>query len=391
MSFVKENFNLASHSKAVVAIKYSDDGRHMATASADKTANIYDTSNGELVMKLDKEHALGLNDCAWMNGGRYLATASDDKTVKIWDVEVGKAVTTLHVNKSFIYCLAVHPENDMLLTGGHDGSIRLFHAPSRSCLMSFDAHAGAVVSVDYSPESHRNFISGSHDGLVRIWDSANHAACLTSFHCDYSPPVSSARYSPNGKYLLVSTLDDHIRLFPSDDNIGPMTVGPEIPPPKDSAKIVVPGPYRYEPLKVYRGHKQSRYTIQMSFFSGKVKSAQGVSTHAKLIVGGSEDNRVFLWEADTMQIKQQLDGHSGVVLATACNPDENNLQIASASADSTVKMWKWREGSTDGDQTDCGEDDDDGGDKTESSVPAPVSAPEPAADLEGEQIQGQSG
>ena len=27
------------------------------------------------------------------------------------------------------------------------------------------------MSVDYSPESGRDFISGSHDGLVRVWDS----------------------------------------------------------------------------------------------------------------------------------------------------------------------------------------------------------------------------
>ena len=47
----------------------------------------------------------------------------------------------------------------MLLTGAMMAHSTV-PCSSRSCLMSFDAHAGAVVSVDYSPESHRNFISG---------------------------------------------------------------------------------------------------------------------------------------------------------------------------------------------------------------------------------------
>ena len=66
MSFVEEDFECEMHSKTVVALKYSDDGRFLATASADKTANIYDTSNGKLVMVLEKEKSLGLMT-VWMN------------------------------------------------------------------------------------------------------------------------------------------------------------------------------------------------------------------------------------------------------------------------------------------------------------------------------------
>ena len=51
---------------------------------------------------------------------------------------MGKA-DTFHGTKVTYIAWRCNPENDMLLSGGHDGSIRLFHAPSRSCLMSFDA------------------------------------------------------------------------------------------------------------------------------------------------------------------------------------------------------------------------------------------------------------
>ena len=94
--------------------------------------------------------------------------------------------------------------------------------------MNFDAHAGAV-SVDYSPESgSRDFISGSHDGLVRVWDSVNYAACRTSFHCDHSPPVCCAKYT-NGHFITVGTLDDKIRMYPAHDMVHSGSTGPQAP------------------------------------------------------------------------------------------------------------------------------------------------------------------
>ena len=337
MSFTLQS-SLKDHSKAVVALKYDTTGSRLASASADKTAHIYDATTGMILTKLVGEHTYGINDCVWMNDNKYLATASDDKSIKIWDVEMGKAVTTLHGNKSFIYCLAVHPDTQMLLSGGHDGSICLFHAPSRSCLMSFDAHAGAVVSVDYSPECGRDFISGSHDGLVRVWDSVNYAACRTSFHCGHSPPVSCAKYTPNGHFITVGTLDDKIRLYPARDMVHPGSTGPRAPLPAGSKKRVVDTDYRYEPVKMYTGHKQTRYTLQTAMFSG-VLPESGVQR--KLLACGSEDHRVFLWDVDSMECKDKLEGHTDTVLAVACNPNASMLQMASAGADSTVKFWRY--------------------------------------------------
>ena len=339
MSFILQA-SLEEHTKAVVALKYNSTGTRLASASADKSAHIYDATTGKILIKLDSEHTYGINDCVWMNDDRYLATASDDKSIKIWDVEMGKAVTTLHGNKSFIYCLAVNPDTQMLLSGCHDGSIRLFHAPSRGCLMSFDAHAGAVVSVDYSPESGRDFISGSHDGLVRIWDSVNYAACKTSFHPDHSPPVSCAKYTPNGKFITVGTLDDKIRLYPAQDMVGPGSTGPQAPLPAGSKKSLVDKDYRYEPIKMYTGHKQTRYTMQSAIFSGELP---GSGATRKLLACGSEDHKVYLWDIDSMEVQAKLDGHTDTVLAVACNPDASQLQMASAGSDNAVKIWRYEE------------------------------------------------
>jgi len=328
------------NSKSIVSLKYSEDGAMLASAAADKKAHIYDTSTGQVKQVLEGAHSLGLNDCAWI-GQRYLATASDDKCIKIWDVEAGKAVTTLQGSKSYVYTLAVHPDTQMILSGGTDGIIRMWHAPSRSLVMSMSANAGAVVSLEFSPsgagggngnvhESSRDFASGSHDGMVRVWDAANLSACKSSFHCEYSPPVSCVRYTPNGKYLLVSTLDNKHRLFPSNSDM-------------NRSSLV------YEPVREYSGHKNTNYTSQTSFFIGKDSANQAspvsgtrAANSAKFVVSGSDCGSVYAWDIDRGTVEERLTGHSDAVLAVASSPNENAPQIASASRDATINIWKAR-------------------------------------------------
>ena len=50
----------------------------LATASADKTAKVWDVDDGSLRKNL-VGHSKGISDCAWTNDSKYLATASDDK------------------------------------------------------------------------------------------------------------------------------------------------------------------------------------------------------------------------------------------------------------------------------------------------------------------------
>lgn len=46
----------------------------------------------------------------------------------------------------------------------------------------------------------------------RVWDTAT-GRCLKTLVDDENPPVSSVKFSPNGKYILTSTLDNAIKLW----------------------------------------------------------------------------------------------------------------------------------------------------------------------------------
>ncbi|KAM3326270.1 hypothetical protein P3S67_001396 [Capsicum chacoense] len=63
-----------------------------------------------------------------------------------------------------------------------------------------------VTSVHFNKDGSL-IVLGSHDGSFKIWDMTS-GVCLKSLINDKIPAVSFAKFSPNGKFILVATLDN---------------------------------------------------------------------------------------------------------------------------------------------------------------------------------------
>jgi WD40 repeat protein len=66
----------------------------LATASADKTVKLWDTSTGKEIKTLE-EHTNEVRGVSFSPDGKMLATASVDKTVKLWDTSTREEIQTL--------------------------------------------------------------------------------------------------------------------------------------------------------------------------------------------------------------------------------------------------------------------------------------------------------
>lgn len=81
--------------------------------------------------------------------------------------------------------------------------------------------------------------------------------------------------------------------------------------------------------KIYTGHVNSKYCIPAAFSV----------TNGKYIVSGSEDNCVYLWDLQSRQIVQKLEGHTDTVIAISCHPSKNMIASAALEKDNTIKVW----------------------------------------------------
>lgn len=129
------------------------------------------------------DHTLCVNDVVIGYGGcnAIIASASDDRTCKVWTLSNGMLQRNI-VFPSKIKAIALDPAEHVLYAGSEDGKIfvaalnttRITTNDQVSYITgSFSNHSKAVTCLAYSAAE--NFlISGSDDGIVRVWNASTH-------------------------------------------------------------------------------------------------------------------------------------------------------------------------------------------------------------------------
>src|SRR5205085_2764331 len=98
--------------------------KRLASASADKTARLWDAASGSLEQTLTG-HTGALTDLAFAPDGARLATVAADRTARLWSVPAGQTVGTLNGPGEKVACVAWAPDGKTIATAGK-GPLRLW-------------------------------------------------------------------------------------------------------------------------------------------------------------------------------------------------------------------------------------------------------------------------
>ncbi|KAL1367355.1 hypothetical protein HN51_021427 [Arachis hypogaea] len=291
---------LTAHERAVSCVKFSNDGSRLASASLDKTLIIWSSETLSLLHRLT-DHSEGISDLAWSSDSRYICSASDDRTVRIWDGTSGECVKTLRGHSHAVFCVNFNDQTNLIVSGSFDETIRVWEVKTGKCIHVMKGHTMPVTSAHFNRDGSL-IVSGSHDGSCKIWESASGTLLMTLID-DKVPAVSFARFSPNGKFVLVATLNDTLKLWNYSQG---------------------------RSVKIYTGHVNREYCITFTF---------SVTQGRRYIVGGSEDCCVYLWDVQQKNMVQKLEGHTDTVISVSCHPTENKIASAGLDNDRTVRIW----------------------------------------------------
>jgi len=77
---------LHEHRAAVRAITFPASGSRFATASDDRTAKVWDTKSGKVLLTV--RHPRSVTSAAFSADGRRLMTTVDDQGAKVWEVPI---------------------------------------------------------------------------------------------------------------------------------------------------------------------------------------------------------------------------------------------------------------------------------------------------------------
>jgi WD40 repeat protein len=133
-------------------------------------------------------------DCQWV------ITGGGDGTAKLWDATGGTESPTLG-RQGVAGCGAgFSPDGRRVATAGTEiGTVRVWDATSGKELLTFNRHHAGIMSVAFSPDSQR-IATGSTDGTFKVWEAANGRELLTLKGNEMW--VNSVAISPDGQRIV---------------------------------------------------------------------------------------------------------------------------------------------------------------------------------------------
>jgi WD40 repeat protein len=157
---------------------------------------------------------------AWSREGQLLAGtnagwAPEENIIWLWSLD-GKELRKFQGANFRAFCLAWSPSEDILAIGSggwnSEHTVRLvrFNAQGGTQRLWVGAHEQAVAGVAFSPDGSL-LASGSHDGIVRIWQVGDGALLETL--AGHTAAVTSVAWSPDGQALASGSSDKTVRVW----------------------------------------------------------------------------------------------------------------------------------------------------------------------------------
>jgi WD40 repeat protein len=330
------------HTDKVYSAKFSSDGKYILSCSDDNTIKLWDVStNIDVYGKCIKTfigHTNLVFSAEFSPDGRSILSCSDDNTIKLWDVSTnidvyGKCIKTFIGHTDRINLAEFSPDGKYIVSCSQDTNLKLWDAThgaditftsnvGNECIKTFTGHTDWVLLVKFSPDG-KYIVSCSADKTIKLWNAVADTSignincnirvvdkCIKTF-TGHTYSVYSAKFSPDGQYIVSCSADNTIKLW----RIGANTdVGSEC-------------------IKTFTGH--TNWILQAEFLPD-----------GKYIVSCSFDRTIKLWDAvcntDTSigiagKCIKTFTGHTYTVYSAKFSPD--GQYIVSYSADKTIKLW----------------------------------------------------
>ncbi|KAJ7715947.1 WD40-repeat-containing domain protein [Mycena maculata] len=304
-----------------------------------------------------------------------LITGSYDRTARVWNLETG---VELHCLKGHTRAVrALQFDHVKLITGSMDHSLKVWDWRRGKCIRTLTGHTEGIVCLNFDSNV---LASGSVDSTIKVWNLRTGGAFTLRGHSDWVNSVqlwdstSGATSSPSSS---LSSLDDA-------GSPPPCNTAPQIDPGKMLFSASDDGTIKLWDLtlrtcvRVFTGHVGQVQSMKLlladecrgddpeekiddsdraSQPEAPSRSSPGehtvngtdklvpppslISSRKKpLLISGSLDNTIKLWDIDTSETISTFFGHIEGVWAVA----SDKLRLVSGSHDRTIKVWSRDEG-----------------------------------------------
>ena len=180
-------------------VAFSPDERRIVTASADRTARLWDVATGKLLIPPLRHNNI-VTHAAFSASGKRLVTASADGAVSVWDAATGAPVCAPLHHAGAVVAAQFGADDHHILTASQDGTTRLWSLPSEG--VSSDAlgtRSSSYMMLPFQPRFFQVRTAPTIQMTLRATISGSVLAQSTAS----LPSFARARYSKDRKRVLL--------------------------------------------------------------------------------------------------------------------------------------------------------------------------------------------
>jgi FOG: WD40 repeat len=167
---LKERERLSGSLGLVYALAFSPDRSHLAVGDDSGSIKLFDVSTQSLHVELPHDDRDGCRSLAFTPDGRHLLAALG-RGVMRWDLtRTGSRTNLFEGHTDVVSCVSINPDGRLLLSGGWDGTVRLWDLATGRQRAAYDWDLGKkVFDVTFSPDGMTAAAAGSSSTII-VWD-----------------------------------------------------------------------------------------------------------------------------------------------------------------------------------------------------------------------------
>jgi WD40 repeat protein len=189
------------------SVAFSPDGKTLAYRLDDGGIRLWDaTTKGEPVVL--GQTADGVGGLAFLSDGRLLAYGEEEAT--LFDPAARKPLAVMTGPSRSFYAAALSADDKTLVSGGHDGRVRLWDVGDKRLRAALVGHTRIVWAVAITPDG-KIAASGGDDRAVKLWDVR--AGDLLATLSGHGGRVTALAFTPDGNTLASTGGDNRLRFW----------------------------------------------------------------------------------------------------------------------------------------------------------------------------------
>jgi WD40 repeat protein len=268
--------------------------------------------------------------------GDALVSGGEDGTVRIWDLAEGRAVRQRRGHAGWVYAVAISPDGRTIASAGDDMTIRLWRLDTGESTGILSGHRRRIRGLAFAADG--RLVSGAEDGSACLWDT--HRTSLIRTMRTPGCPVWSIAVGVADTLIAAAGEDEFVRLYDLDsgDLIEEKAAHRDWIRAVSFAGDMLITASGDGSIRMWKVSGQEFTLVRTTDTPARVR-AVAVSPEADFIVAAIEDATLRAFTADGPAGEQQLPPGIDWVRAVTLRPDRS---VIAGCEDGSIRIWDGR-------------------------------------------------